>query len=446
MALWTWVAPENCRRGIPVGRDKDQEEIRMKLRFLNTIATGAALVASFALAGGAVAQDKTLSVGTWYWAQPVLGDWWKMVGEKFEADNPGVKLDVRNLPVNDYMTQVVIEVASGNPADVVSASVNLAEIKDSGGIVPLNDFIERSGMRDKIEEACWTATTFDGQIMAVPIAGRTLVQLYNEAKFKEAGIAGPPKTPEEFLDAARKLTIKDASGKVTQYGASMVHINEEPSFEMLMMWSIAFGGRLTDGTNPTVTDPGVVKALTFMKTLYDEELIPRGRSEDDQRALFAAGTTAMELDGPWQVPFVAQVNPDMVSSIIATRLPWDGPATGGPNVLLSVGNTANQELAWKFIETVVSPELQQQFPKYADTVPCAVGAINDEALKAKPYLAAELAHFQEGPVRNLPAGFENVASEFQAIVLKAMTNAIQGGGDPATELANAQKELEAAFN
>ena len=227
----------------------------MKLRFLNAIAAGAVLAASVALAGGsALAQDKTLSVGTWYWNQPVLGDWWKMVGEKFEADNPGVKLDVRNLPVNDYMTQVVIEVASGNPADVVSASVNLAEIKDSGGIVPLNDFVETSGMRDKIEEACWTATTFDGQIMAVPIAGRTLVQLYNEAKFKEAGIAGPPKSPEEFLDAARKLTIKDASGKVTQYGASMVHINEEPTFEMLMMWSIAFGGRLTDGTNPTVTD------------------------------------------------------------------------------------------------------------------------------------------------------------------------------------------------
>ena len=162
--------------------------------------------------------------------------------------------------------------------------------------------------------------------------------------------------------------MKDASGKVTQYGASMVHINEEPTYEMLMMWSIAFGGSLTDGTKPTVTDPGVVEALAFMKTLYDEELIPRGRSEDDQRALFAAGTTAMEIDGPWQVPFVGKVNPDIVGSIKASHVPWDGPATGGPNVLLAVGNTDNQELAWKFIETVVSPEVQGQFSKYADTV------------------------------------------------------------------------------
>ena len=45
----------------------------MKLKFLNAIAAGAVLVASLALAGGSVAQDKTLSVGTWYWNQPVLG-------------------------------------------------------------------------------------------------------------------------------------------------------------------------------------------------------------------------------------------------------------------------------------------------------------------------------------------------------------------------------------
>ena len=77
----------------------------------------------------------------------------------------------------------------------------------------------------------------------------------------------------------------------------------------------------------------------------------------------------MEIDGPWQVPFVATVSPDMVASIKASHLPWDGPATGGPNVLLAVGNTDNQELAWKFIETVVSPEVQVEFPKYADTVP-----------------------------------------------------------------------------
>jgi ABC-type glycerol-3-phosphate transport system substrate-binding protein len=417
----------------------------MTWKFLGSIGSAALLAAGLGLTTAAGAAD-TVSFGTWMWNQPGSGDWLKLAGAKFEKDNPGVKLDVRNLPVNDYMTQVIVEVSSGNPADVVSSAVNLAELQASGQLVPLDDRIAASGLKDKIEDACWTAATFDGHIMAVPISGRTLTLLYNEQKLKDAGIEHAPKTPDEFLADARKLTLKDASGKVTQYGASMVHINEEPTYEMLMMWSIAFGGRLTDGAKPTVTDPGVVKALTFMKTLYDEELIPRGRSEDDQRALFAAGTSAMELDGPWQVPFVAKVNPGMVDSVKATHLPWDGPATGGPNVLLSLGKTANQDLAWKFIEAVVSPEVESQYAKYADTVPCVKGAITDEALKTKPYLEAELAEFRDNPVRNLPAGFENVASEFESIVLKAVTNTLQGGGDPATELAKAQKELEDTFN
>ena len=408
--------------------------------------TGASLIAISGLltAGAASAQD-SVSFGTWMWNEPGIGEWWKIAAEAFAEEHPDVELEVRNLPVNEYMTQIVVELASGNPADVVSVSANLPEIQGSGGLVPLNDYIEASGMMDRVEQSCWDRVTFDGNIMAVPIAGRTLTLLYNEEKFAEAGLEGPPTTPEEFLDYARQLTITDDAGNVTQYGASMVNTAEAPTFEMLMMWSIAFGGQLTDGENATLTDPGVVEALSFMKTLYDEGLIPRGRPEDDQRALFASGTTAMEIDGPWQVSFVQSVNPEMADSIKAATLPWEGPATGGPNVMLSLGNTDNQDLAWEFIETVMSPEVQERFNEFSDVVPCAVGAISDATLEAKPYLEPELEMFQAGPVPPTPAGFEDVASEFQAYVLEAITAALQGGEDPEAALADAQQEIVAAF-
>jgi ABC-type glycerol-3-phosphate transport system substrate-binding protein len=415
----------------------------MAFTALRTLSIGAAV--SALLTGNVLAQE-TLSVGTWMWNEPGIGEWWQLAAKKFEDENPGVSLEIRNLPVNDYMTQLVVELASGNPADVVSVSANLPEVQASGGLVPLNPMIEASGLAGRVEQACWDRVTFDGKIMAVPIAGRTLVLLYNEAMFAEAGLSGPPTSPEQFLDYARKLTVKDDAGNVTRYGASMVHVNEEPTYEMLMMWSIAFGGRLTDGQKPTLTDPAVVKALSFMKTLYDEGLIPRGRPEDDQRAIFANGESAMEIDGPWQVPFVRRVNPDLVDKIKAARLPWNGPATGGPNVMVAVGETDNQELAWKFIQTVLSEEVQARFNEFSDVVPCAVGAVQETILKEKPYLAPELAHFQGGPIAPTPAGFEDVASEFQAIVLNAVTSVIQEGADPATALAEAQNEVTAAFN
>ena len=415
----------------------------MKIRQRPVLA-GLLAFSGLVTAPAAFAQD-SVSVGTWMWNEPGIGEWWQIAADAFRASHPDVQLEVRNLPVNEYMTQIVVELASGNPADVVSVSANLPEIQGSGGLVPLNDFIEASGMMDRVEQSCWDRVTFDGSIMAVPIAGRTLTLLYNEAMFEEAGLSGPPTTPEEFLEAARTLTERDNAGNVTRYGASMVNTAEEPTFEMLMMWSIAFGGSVTDGTMPTLTDPGVIEALSFMKTLYDEGLIPRGRPEDDQRALFASGTSAMEIDGPWQVSFVRTVSPDMVDDIRAATLPWDGPATGGPNVMVALGNTDNQDLAWEFIETVMSPEVQQRFNEFSDVVPCAVGAITDATLEAKPYLEAELEMFAAGPVAPSPAGFEDVASEFQAYVLEAVTAALQGGEDPAEALADAQEEIIAAF-
>ena len=121
----------------------------MNIRF--SIGVAVALTAAV-IAGQAFAQEKTLSVGSWMFSEPGIGDWWKIAAEKFKKDNPGANLEIRNLPVNDYMTQLVVELTSGNPADVVSVSTNLAEVQGSGGLVPLNDFIAKSGMKDKVEE------------------------------------------------------------------------------------------------------------------------------------------------------------------------------------------------------------------------------------------------------------------------------------------------------
>ena len=108
------------------------------------VALAAVLVAG--LSTPSWAQESTLSIGTWMWNEPGIGEWWQLAAKKFEEENPGVTLEVRNLPVNEYMTQIVVELASGNPADVVSVSSNLPELQGSGGLVPLNDFIEQSGM------------------------------------------------------------------------------------------------------------------------------------------------------------------------------------------------------------------------------------------------------------------------------------------------------------
>lgn len=384
----------------------------------------------------------TITLSTWMYDEPGIGDYWKLVIDGYESAS-GNTVEVRNLPINEYSSQLVVEMAAGNPADVIFVpAAGLAEIAAIGQLEDLGPLLADSGIGDRLAPAALEYVTINDAVTSFPVAGRTLDLLYNAELFAEAGLDGPPTTPEEFLDYARELTIKDGD-KVVQYGASMVNAQEEPTYEMLLMWTIGFGGNLADNGTPTVNSPEAVEALAFMKTLYDEELIPRGALEDDQRALFANGTSAMEIDGNWQIPFVASIDEARAAQIVAAPLPWDGStATGGPNIAVAVNaESPNKDAANEFIEFLASDEIIGQFTDFASNIPLIEGAVSEETLEERPYLQASIDAIGSA-VPIAPSGFEDQSSEFQAIVIEAIVSALQSGVDPQEALDRAQEQIE----
>ena len=386
----------------------------------------------------------TVTLSTWMYDEPGIGDFWKLVIDEYETES-GNTVEVRNLPINEYSSQLIVEMAAGNPADIIFIpATQLAEVAAIGGLEPIGDALDEAGVTDKLGAPTVDFVTSNGEVVAFPIAGRTLDLLYNPELFAAAGLEGPPTSPEEFLDYARTLTIKE-NGSVVQYGASMVNAQEEPTFEMLLMWTLAFGGEFSNGTEPTVNTPEVVEALTFMKTLYDEELIPRGLLEDDQRALFANGTSAMEIDGNWQVPFVETIDPARAAQIEAAAVPWDGPATGGPNQVVAVSaDSANKQAATDFVTFLASDEIMSQFMDYASNIPLLEGSVPDSIIQERPYLQASVDAIGTAH-RIAPEGFEDQVSEFTAIILEAVVSCLQSGVDPQEALDQAQSALEEAL-
>jgi ABC-type glycerol-3-phosphate transport system substrate-binding protein len=420
----------------------------MKIQVPRTIGGIAVLALGLATVGCSTTESTdgptTVTLSTWMYDEPGIGDFWKLVIDEYETTT-GNTVEVRNLPINEYSSQLIVEMAAGNPADIIFVpATQLAEVAAIGGLEPIGEALSEAGVTDKLGAPTIDFVTSNDEIVAFPIAGRTLDLLYNEELFSAAGLTGPPTSPDEFLDYARQLTIKD-NGQVTQYGASMVNAQEDPTFEMLLMWSIAFGGEFSNGSEPTVNTPEVVEALSFMKTLYDEELIPRGALEDDQRALFANGTSAMEIDGNWQVPFVESIDPARAEVIRAAHVPWDGPATGGPNQVVAVSaNSANKEAATEFVTLLASDEIMSQFMNYASNIPLLEGSVPDSILEERPFLQASVdAIGTAHPIA--PAGFEDQVSEFTAIMLEAIVSCLQSGVDPQEALDGAQAALEDAL-
>lgn len=404
----------------------------------------AALLAIGAVTGmtAPAAADDQLSFLVVDYDAPGMGDWWQLLVKNYESAT-GIDVDPRNTPARSYYERLLLEAASGTGADILTVNPNnIGELHAAEQLQPLNEWIERDGITGLLVEGATESLTIDGVTYALPITGRTLQLIYNACHFEESGVEAVPTTPKEFLELAKNLTVKDDSGRVTRYGANMVNANEDPTYEMLLMWSIAHGGSFSDGDgNFTVDSQPVIDGLNFMKAVYDSGAIPQGMAETDLRALFATGGTAMTIDGQWQFPFIKSNNAENYDCYKSASHPWDGSATGGVNMALAVNaNSENPEAAWEFIKMAVGSQMQSEFGNYSPYVPYGVNAMTDKQLAERPFLQPWLDSIGTAHPIFIP-GHEDDFNQTWPIIVDAILLTLREGVPAEESLAQAQQRL-----
>ena len=118
-----------------------------------------------------------------------------------------------------------------------------------------------------------------GHTWGIPFQRSTIVQYWNKDLFKAAGLDPDkaPKTWDEMVAFGKKLTKKDASGNVTQWGV------EIPSsgfpYWLFQALTTQNGAILAnqDGTKVAYNDPKVVEAAQFFADLGQKyDVMPKG--------------------------------------------------------------------------------------------------------------------------------------------------------------------------
>ena len=146
----------------------------------------------------------------------------------FEKDNPGIK--VKPIYAGSYQETIVKALTahkSGEPpVTSVLLSTDMFTLIDEDAIVPIDNFVTTA------EDKAWLASFYPafmansrtgGKTWGVPFQRSTIVLYYNKEMFKEAGL-DPEKGPatwEEQAAFAEKLTKRDGSGNVTQWGVQI---------------------------------------------------------------------------------------------------------------------------------------------------------------------------------------------------------------------------------
>jgi sn-glycerol 3-phosphate transport system substrate-binding protein len=255
------------------------------------------------------------------------------------------------------------------PAVVQLFDIGTRLLVDLKVATPMQDFIDKEKYDiSDLEPNVLAYYKVGDKLYSMPFNTSNPMLYYNKDMFKAAGLdpEKPPRTWDEFAAAARKLTQKDASGKVTIPGAAFAIYGW--FFEQFLAASGGYyadneNGRTAPATKATFNSPEGVAILDWWKKLYDEGVMGNfGRPTVDTRNAFLAGKTAMFIDstavlrsmidstqGKFEIgtAFLPRPNEDAYKK--------SGTIIGGGSLwVMNSRPAAEQACAWEFVKFLAS--------------------------------------------------------------------------------------------
>ncbi len=242
-------------------------------------ALGAALLVAIALVAGGAGAQGAVSL-QYYYPVGVSGPLNKLMTEMvndFNTLHPGIHVE----PVfaGNYvqaMAKAMTAVLGGTPPDLaVLDTPELFSLLDRNAIIPLDDLIAQSGGKGWLDDFYGTLllnARADGHVYSIPWQRSTPIFYYNKDMFRKAGLDPnqPPRTWTELIENAQKLTLRDASGRVTQWGVEAPVVDTSPW--VFQGFLIEAGAKYFDPNGKWVkfNSPEAVSALQFILDLQNK--------------------------------------------------------------------------------------------------------------------------------------------------------------------------------
>ncbi len=315
------------------------------MKFLKAMALGAALAASAALS-----QAKAETVRFWYHFDNPANPMADLV-KKFEAANPGITIQAENVPWNSYYDNLYTSLVGGNAPD--AAMVKLfaqPRLVEMGALEPIGDKIDAwKGKADLLDNVLELNKGPDGTQYYLPIQYVALYLYYRSDLFQAAGLQ-PPKTCEDFRNAAIKLTkapdtygfgLRGGKGGWDQWGAFV----------------FSQGAELKPGG---LIKPEAIAANQWVIDLFqkDKAIPPSAPNDGFQEiiAAFKSGKTAMTIHHIGSSKDLVAALGDKVSAVPVPKCGNGQWTSYGDESLAIFSSSSVKDAAWKWISFLAEGE------------------------------------------------------------------------------------------
>ena len=352
---------------------------------------GLTLLGFLAVASAGVARAGELVVWHAYRAEEKAA--FEKVAKAYEASKPGTKVTLLAVPYDAFADKITAAVPRGKGPDVfIFAQDRLGGWIETGNTIEPIDFYLDEPTRARFIPTTLEAMTYRGTVYGLPLNYKVITLIYNKKL-----VTAPPKTDEELVALARKLTDKGSGrfGLAYSYADYYYHAALQN----------AFGGRVFDAGAPVLNNPENVKAALFLQKWIKDGILPAEPSSALITSLFNEGKAGVVFSGPWFLGEIAKgvdyglaLLPSIAEAGGKPMRPWmtvEGAYVAAPS--------KQKDLAYDFVKFVTDVKSAMVMAVEGRQTPSNRKVYDDPKVAKDPMLAAFKAQVDVAiPMPNVP--------------------------------------------
>lgn len=287
----------------------------------------------------------------------------------YEADNPNVKIDVRAVPFADLLTTLRSQAGSDDGPTMASIyDLWLPELVRDG-VLSRAPEANTTEVNSEWPENLASAASVEGSVYGYPNEVDLYALNWNKRLFREAGIGGPPRTWDELLATAERLTKKDGD-RITQQGFGLISSWAAGTVHPWTSLLYSNGGELIDADGrAALSSPQALETFELVDDLANGTKVssPQMSTADANTTgpyleNFVSGKTGMIIMANWWESALRAGMRDRFAEIGTAPIPV-GPSGDGPHsvsyswltVVNGQASAEQQAAAWEFLAYLNSP-------------------------------------------------------------------------------------------
>ena len=359
---------------------------------------------------------------------------------QFKRKYPGISVTQENIPNPEYMSKMTTAVvANAKPDTCMVVAERADDLVAMGALADVSDRIKAWPRFGEYPAAAWNGATVKGKIYGIPAFTFVDWMYYRKDRLDEAGIA-PPKTMQEFMQAAIKLTdpTRNRYGFSLRGGAG----GQKYVIDLLEAW----GSPIVRDGRMAIDKARAVEALTFYTELLTKhKAVPSSAPNDGYRQImeaFKTGQTAMIWHHTGSLTEIqAALKPEQFSSAAMPA----GPAKRIARLTYlfnAIGKTSNADAAFAWISFWSEPDAAIAFLEETGYFPSSPRVAGDDRIVKNPIYTPAVETLGFG---SLPPSFVGIAGWSDTVVLPELQRILSGRATPSQAVDAMMSGLEATL-